>query len=108
MLHQGYFEQTLPAELPTQVAFAHLDCGFGGDAQAHQAVLLHCLAAPAPEPRRRVRCSWTTSAPCLPASYGGVNGGGQLATDEFMADKPEQVEELYGNQYAHAFFRKLP
>ncbi|MGI4831855.1 MAG: TylF/MycF/NovP-related O-methyltransferase [Janthinobacterium lividum] len=110
VLHKGYFEQTVPAELPAQIAFAHIDCGFGGDALAHKAVVLHCLRALYP----RLSCGAVCvlmdyqRPPFLPESYGGVNPGVLLAGEEFLAGKPEQLVELYGNQYAHAFFRKLP
>jgi O-methyltransferase len=109
VLHKGYFAQTVPAELPAQIAFAHIDCGFGGDEQAHKAVMLHCLEALYPRLSPGAVCVLMDyqRTPFLPESYGGFNMGAQLATDEFLANKPEQVVELYGNQYAHAFFRKL-
>jgi O-methyltransferase len=36
ILHKGYFHQTLPKELPDEIAFAHLDCGYGGDKIEHK------------------------------------------------------------------------
>lgn len=109
VLHKGYFEQTLPAELPAQVAFAHIDCGFGGDALAHKAVVLHCLRALYPRLSPGAVCVLMDyqRPPFRADSYGEANPGVQLASDEFLADKPERVVELYGNQYAHGFFRKL-
>lgn len=108
-LHKGYFEQTLPAELPAQVAFAHIDCGFGGDPLAHAAVVRHCLAALYPRLSAGAVCVLMDyqRPPYRADSYGGINPGVALACDEFLADKPERVVELYGNQYAHGYFRKL-
>ena len=33
--------------------------------------------------------------------------GVKRATDEFFADKPEQVSVLYANEYSNGYFRKL-
>ena len=107
VLHKGYFEHTLPQELPAQLAFVHIDCGFGGDAQAHRAVVRHCLEAVYPR--------LSAGAVCVLMDYHDktsgdpgqdVNPGVKLACDDFLADKPERVTALYGNQFSHGFFRK--
>jgi hypothetical protein len=36
-----------------------------------------------------------------------INPGVKLAYDEFFAGKPEQIVCLFGNQYNHAYFRKV-
>ncbi|MEB0278187.1 MULTISPECIES: hypothetical protein [unclassified Mucilaginibacter] len=36
-----------------------------------------------------------------------INPGVKLAYDEFFADKPEKIACLWGNQYNHAYFRKV-
>jgi len=38
---------------------------------------------------------------------GALNPGVKLACDEFFRSKPEKIVSLYGNQYAHGFFRKV-
>ena len=109
VLHKGYFEKTVPAELPDEISFAHLDCGFGGAPLLHKQVVLHCLQS--------VYSRMSSGAVCVlmdyytqavgTVEYGSENPGVQLACDEFLADKPEKIVALYGNQYAHGFFRKL-
>ena len=36
-----------------------------------------------------------------------VNPGVRMACDAFFADKPEQIEMLYGGPCSHAYIRKL-
>lgn len=108
LIHKGDFFDTLPAELPEKLSFIHIDCGFGGDPQAHKKVMLHCLESIYPR--------MSTGAICIlmdyndPAENGvahDVAPGVKLACDEFLAGKPEKIEVLFGNQYLHACFRKV-
>ncbi|GGH12365.1 TylF/MycF/NovP-related O-methyltransferase [Mucilaginibacter phyllosphaerae] len=107
VLHKGLFEDTIPGQLPAQISFVHIDCGFGGDRYQHKSVITHCLEAVYPKmPKGSV---------CILMDYydEAVNGVGfdahpgvKMACDEFLKDKPETVSCLYGNQYYHGFFRK--
>ncbi|MEB0262805.1 MULTISPECIES: hypothetical protein [unclassified Mucilaginibacter] len=36
IVHKGDFKRTLPGELPAEIAFVHIDCGFGGDKMEHK------------------------------------------------------------------------
>lgn len=109
ILHKGYFEDTLPTQLPAQIAFVHIDCGFGGDIELHKNTLLFCLNAVYPK--------MATGSVCVLMDYyddtvrtvfaGALNPGVKLACDEFFQSKPEKIVSLYGNQYAHGFFRKV-
>ena len=107
-IHKGDFFDTLPAKLPGMLSFIHIDCGFGGEPPAHKKVMLHCLESVYPR--------MTKGAVCIlmdyndPAENGiahNIAPGVKLACDEFLADKPEKIEALYGNQYLHAYFRKV-
>ncbi|RZL50962.1 MAG: hypothetical protein EOP00_01670 [Pedobacter sp.] len=107
VMHKGYFNETLPSGLPEKIAFAHLDCGFGGDKFEHKEILLFCL--------NQVYPKLSKGAICVLMDYqdiegiiGGhdVNPGVKLATDEFLKDKPEKMVGLYGNQCSHGYFIK--
>ncbi|WP_161599551.1 TylF/MycF/NovP-related O-methyltransferase [Hymenobacter nivis] len=107
VLHKGYFQDTLPTQLPGQIAFVHIDCGFGGDAQQHKSVVQYCLEEVYPK--------MSVGAVCVlmdyhdrtaPGTGYDANPGVKMACDEFLATKPEQMVSLYGNHYSHGFFRK--
>ncbi|MGF7079087.1 TylF/MycF/NovP-related O-methyltransferase [Mucilaginibacter gilvus] len=107
ILHKGLFEDTIPGQLPSQISFVHIDCGFGGDPQQHKSVITYCLEAVYPRMQK--------GAVCILMDYydEAVNEAGfdahpgvKMACDEFLKDKPEVISCLYGNQYYHGFFRK--
>ena len=109
VLHKGYFHETLPLYLPSQVCFAHIDCGFGGDPVEHSKVVSCCLENVYPRMQK--------GAICMIMDYHdseienndsrNTNPGAKLAVDSFLRDKPEVIRTLYGNQFSHAFFRKI-
>ncbi len=108
IVHKGGFEDTLPAQLPDSIAFVHIDCGFGGDKFEHKAVMLHCF--------KSIYAKMSKGAICILMDYYDkneqsegidINPGVKLAYDEFFAGKPEQIICLFGNQYNHAYFRKV-
>ncbi|RYF53315.1 MAG: hypothetical protein EOO39_40950 [Cytophagaceae bacterium] len=108
ILHKGYFEQTLPADLPEQICFAHIDCGFGGEPQQHSKIMLHCLTHLYPRLSRGAVVVLMDYHDNQTGDKGAdANPGVKLACDAFFADKPERVASLYGNEYSHGFFRKL-
>jgi len=106
VIHQGWFEDTLPTQLPEQIAFAHLD----GDLYDSIRVSLEYVYP-----------KLSKGAVCLvddysdPAVFDSVNEcpGVKKACDEFLLDKPEQVVVLYGGYDSklgygsHGYFRKL-
>lgn len=104
-IHRGWFEQTIPAQLPDRISFAMIDCDLYSST-------MHVL----PEVYARMsrgaigmfgvyydpqvyRCDG------IPGSY--ASPGVKRATDEFFADKPESVSVLYANEYSNGYFRKL-
>jgi len=99
-IHAGRFDQTLPDALPDAIAFAHIDCGFGGDADAHAAVVRHCLEQVYPRLSSGAALLLMDYAmpevfPCFDA-----NPGVRRAADLFFADKPEAVRFLYSGEAA--------
>ncbi|WP_113651829.1 TylF/MycF/NovP-related O-methyltransferase [Pedobacter namyangjuensis] len=107
IMHKGYFQDTLPTQLPDEVAFVHMDCGFGGDKFEHRDILLFCL--------NQVYPKLSKGAICVLMDYMGaegieggydVNPGAKLAADEFLKDKPETMVALYGNECYHGYFVK--
>lgn len=106
-IHKGDLFQTVPAELPAQIAFAHIDLGVGGDPQAHKKIMLHCI--------RSVYDRMAHGGICILMDFhiegvtlhgANTNPGVKLACDEFFKDKPEKVYTLYGGAYSHGYFRK--
>lgn len=107
VLHKGYFQDTLPEQLPEKISFAHIDCGYGGDATEHKNIILFCL--------ENIYSRMSKGAICVLMDYHNsaldnigwdVNPGVKPACDKFFSGKPEEIISLYGNQYSHAFFRK--
>ncbi|PZV06455.1 MAG: hypothetical protein DCF22_23835 [Leptolyngbya sp.] len=43
VIHNEDFRVTVPGELPEQIAFIHIDCGFGDDVEMHRATVLYLL-----------------------------------------------------------------
>lgn len=107
-LHKGYFETTVPHQLPDTIAFVHIDCGSGRDQVRHKNTIIHCLESVYPRMNKGAVCILMDyhDKTINPTGY-NVNPGVKLGCDEFLADKPEKVISLYGNQYSHGFFKKM-
>lgn len=106
IIHRGDFAETIPGRLPGQIAFAHFDCGFGGDVGAHRESLTRLLTHVYP---RMARGAIGVLMDYYDADSGAQtvhNPGVAPAVKEFFAGKPEEVVSLWGGHYAHAFFRK--
>ena len=103
-IHAGWFNDTIPAQLPDRISFAMIDC----DLYTSTAyVLPHVYARMSPGaiamfgvyydpeifPRDGIRDTYSSP-------------GVKRATDEFFADKPEKVSVLYANEYSNGYFRK--
>lgn len=108
IIHKGLFKNTLPQELPDKIAFAHIDCGWGGELNLHKEIVLFCLNS--------IYNRLSKGAICVLMDYhdvplsvgigGDYNPGVKIACDEFLKDKPEKIVCLYGNQISHAYFKK--
>ena len=107
ILVEGNFEETLPGKLPAEIAFMHIDCGYGGNHDEHKKVVLHCLESCYPR--------MSPGAVGILSDYHdkeltvdgfNSNPGVKMACDIFFKDKPEQMFVLYGGDYSHGYFRK--
>ncbi len=100
IIHEGWFDNTLPDSLPQKICFAHLD----GDLYDSIMVSL-----------KYVYPRLSKGAICLIDDYcdPSINPdawnhlpGVKKACDEFMSDKPEQICYVYSGVFTHAYFRK--
>jgi O-methyltransferase len=99
-IYKGWFNDTLPTQLPEKIAFAYLDGDF------YDSILVSL---------QYVYPRLSPGAICLIDDYcdpqinpKGWNRlpGVKKACDEYLEDKPEKVEFIYCGSYSHAFFRK--
>lgn len=99
-IHKGWFEHTLPGELPAQLAFVHLDADLYAST---------CTALPAIYPRLSpgavVVLDDYHDPDALPTTW-SLFPGVKRACDEFLADKPERVTPLLAGHECHGFFVK--
>ncbi|PTS96734.1 hypothetical protein DBR11_18690 [Pedobacter sp. HMWF019] len=107
ILHAGLFSETVPAKLPKKLCFVHIDCGHGGNVEEHKNILLDLFKEIYPRMSAGAICVLMDyNDPQINGTGHNANPGVKLACDEFLADKPEEIILLYGNQYYHAYFRK--
>lgn len=119
-LHVGWIQDTLPAELPAEIAFAHIDLGPGDSTDHLRTSLIHALASVYPR--------LAPGGICLIADYCDSNAyrnhgyafprcivSNRLwnvfpvvkeACDQFLADKPVMIDVPYSGEYSHAYFRR--
>ena len=106
VLHPGDFRATVPAELPERIAFAHVDCGFGGEVDQHRAMVLHLLDHLYPRmPRGAIGVLMDYHDAALGEGV-SHNPGATLAAREFFVGRPEKMIGIWAGEYAHGFFRK--
>jgi O-methyltransferase len=104
---EGDFYETLPSKLPANIAFLHIDTGYGGDRIQHKEVILHCLKSAYDRMSNGAVCLLMDyHDPLLTLEGSDSNPGVKMACDEFFKDKPEEVFTLYGGPYSHGYFIK--
>lgn len=98
-VHVGWFHETLPTELPDEIAFAHLDADLYDSTMVS---LKHTY------PRLSKGAVCLIDDYCDPVVHNGWNElpGVKRACDEFLADRLERVSVLYAGSFSHGFFRK--
>jgi len=99
IIHEGWFKDTLPKELPRKICFAHLD----GDFYSSIMESLEYVY-----PRLSKDATVIIDDYCDPQIYdiNDILPGVKRATDEFLMDKPEKLVVLIAGNYCHAYFRK--
>jgi O-methyltransferase len=106
IIHRGDFAATVPKELPDQIAFAHIDCGCGGDPDAHRRTVVFLLQHVYPRMPSGAVCvlmDYHDPERCAGPDY---NPGVRRGVQEFLTDKMDRVGSLWGGEYAHGCFRK--
>jgi O-methyltransferase len=104
-IHEGWFEDTVPACLPDRISFALID---GDLYSSTRHVLPHVYQRMSPGAIGFFGVYYDASV--LPREHTPVcfrSPGVKRACDEFFADKPEKVSVLYANEYTNGYFRKL-
>lgn len=102
--HKGWFEATVPSELPEKISFALID---GDLYESTKHVLPHVYERMAPGAIGMIAVYYDESIYPRKALAGGYRSPGvKRATDEFFKDKPEKVHVLYANEYSNGYFRK--
>ncbi len=103
--HKGWFEATVPSELPDKISFALID---GDLYESTKHVLPHVYERMAPGAIGMIAVYYDEAIYPRKALAGGYRSPGvKRATDEFFKDKPEKVHVLYANEYSNGYFRKL-
>ena len=103
-IHPGWFEDTIPSQLPDTISFALIDCDLY-TSTAH--VLPHVYARMSPGAIAMFGVYYDAeifSRDGIRDTY--ASPGVKRATDEFFADKPERVSVLYANEYSNGYFRR--
>ncbi len=107
VVHKGDLLDTIPAQLPPHIAFAHVDCGWGGGVDAHAAVVTHCLEALYPRMQAGgIIVLMDYHIPDHTRGGNDSNPGMRKAADTFFADRQESIQLLHGGPCSHAFVRK--
>lgn len=104
VIHEGWFEETLPKGLPDSIAFGFID----GDLYSSTLTALKEVY-----PRLAPNAICMLGVYCDPSVYEPRSRslryrspGVKKACDEFFADKPEVISVLYSGDYTSAYFRK--
>lgn len=106
-MHKGDLLEMVPRELPGRIAFAHIDCGFGGDPQEHAEVVKHCLAAIYPRmPKGGIIVLMDYHKEGLTRLGRDLNPGARVGAEAFLKNMPEHFEPLYGGVCSHGYMRK--
>ena len=99
-IHPGWFEDTLPTQLPDTICFAYLD----GDLYESIKVSLQYVY---PRLSRGAICVFDDYAdPAVWPQAWNELPGVKRACDDFFADKPEKVTFLYSGEMSHGYFYK--
>ncbi len=108
VIHAGDVFETVPAELPEQIAFAHIDLGTGAPLDVHRKLIDHALQSVYPRMSPSgVMVFMDYHVPNVTVNGNDSNPGVRAACDDFFVNKPERIKLLYGGPCSHAYARKL-
>ncbi len=98
-IHVGWFQDTLPKELPSKISFAHLDGDFYSSIMES---LIHIY------PKLSKGAVVVIDDYCDPEIHNihNILPGVKQACDEFFKDKKEKVSVLIAGCQSHGYFRK--
>ncbi len=107
VIHAGDVLETVPAQLPGTIAFAHFDLGTGSETFNHVSLMAHCLS----HVYRRVSPGGILvfmdyHVPGRTVDGNDSNPAVRLTVDAFFENKPEKPRILYGGPCSHAYIRK--
>jgi len=106
-LVEGNFFETVPSQLPAELAFVHIDCGIGDDPEKHREIIVYLLEHVYPRlSKGGVILFMDYHDPNETINGLPINIGVKLACDNFFKDKSETVYTLYGNNYSHGYIIK--
>jgi O-methyltransferase len=99
IIHEGWFKDTLPRELPEKICFAHLDGDFYSSIMESLEYVYPKLSKDA---------IVIIDDYCDPQIFNINNRfpGVKRATDEFLMNKPEKLVVLFAGNDSHAYFKK--
>lgn len=107
IMHAGFFNETIPMQLPPKIAFAHIDCGFGDKPENHAQLIINLLNDIYPRmPKGAIGLMMDYHDNDLTVGGHDANPGVITGCAKFFADKPERVSTLYGGKFSHGYFRK--
>jgi len=102
--HKGWFEETVPKDLPEKICFAYFD---GDLYESTKHLLPHTYARMQPGAIGMIAVYYDEKLLPRKGLEGGYRSPGvRRAVDEFFADKPEKVSMLYACENACGYFRK--
>jgi O-methyltransferase len=103
-VHQGWFDDTLPRGLPSQIAFALIDADIYTSTRT---ALEHVYPRLAPNAicMFGVYCDEGVHIP-FTRSPKYRSPGVKSAVAEFLADKPERMSVIYSGEYTSGYFQK--
>jgi O-methyltransferase len=120
-IHVGWIQDTLPAQLPGQISFAHLDLGPSDSTDNLRRSMTYalesvyprlssrgiCLIADYCEPQIYRSQGFTFPNCVVSDQYWNVFPVVKETVDSFLAGKPEAIFVPFSGEYSHAFFRKV-
>jgi O-methyltransferase len=107
VIDKGDLRDTVPSALPERIAFAHLDCVFGGDSNAHADLVQYCLEGLYPRlSPGAILVLMDYHVPGVTRRRFSTNPGARTGADRFFADKPEVIVPMNGGACSHAYVIK--